>query len=91
MAGWNSGYSEAGGVGRVADFLESRGVPVTHANVFKYSGAAGATKHLRNPTKERWQRTVVDLFYKEGGPGRSLFLTLLVVGLGGYAFYRLTR
>jgi hypothetical protein len=68
-AGWNSGYSEAAGVGHVASYLEGRGIPVTHANVFKYAGAAGGTKHLQNPKKQAWQQTVVRLFYEEGGPG----------------------
>lgn len=62
-AGWNSGYSEAGGVGRVADYLERKGIPVTHDNVFEYAAQAGATQHLSNPGRQRWQRSVVDLFY----------------------------
>ena len=64
-AGWNSGYSEAGGVGRVAKYLEARGIPVTHDNVFAKAGAAGATRHLQNPKKRTWQRSVVDLYYQQ--------------------------
>lgn len=75
LAGWNSGYSEAGGVGRVASYLEKRGIPVTHDNVFKHARAAGATKHLSNTSKQRWQAQVADLFYQEGGPGTSILLT----------------
>lgn len=68
VAGWNSGYSEGGGVGRVASYLEARGIPVTHDNVFKYASAAGATQYLQsnlNPTRQPWQRSVADLFYKQ--------------------------
>lgn len=90
-AGWNSGYSEAGGVGRVATYLEQRGIPVTHDNVFRYAAAAGATRHLQNDKKRRWQAAVVQRFYEEGGPGNAL-LTLLVLGGIAYAvYYKLTR
>ncbi len=65
VAGWNSGYSEAGGVGRVAKYLEARGIPVTHDNIFAYAGAAGATRHLQNSAKQSWQRSVVDLYYQQ--------------------------
>jgi soluble lytic murein transglycosylase-like protein len=65
VAGWNSGYSEAGGVGRVAKYLEARGTPVTHDSVFANAGAAGATRHLQNPKKRSWQRSVVDLYYQQ--------------------------
>lgn len=65
VAGWNSGYSEAGGVGKVARYLERHGLPVTHDNVFDYAGRAGATKHLQNSTKYRWQRSVADLFFQQ--------------------------
>lgn len=87
LAGWNSGYSEAGGVGRVASYLEQRGIPVTHDNVFMYAGAAGATKHLSNTGKQGWQRSVADLFYQEGGPGTSMLLVGAVAAFvlwGGY-------
>lgn len=96
LAGWNSGYSEGGGVGRVAKYLEARGLPVTHETVFDNARAAGATKHLSNRGKQSWQRGVVDLFYQEGGP--SLFDTtggvLIAIGTAsavGYGLYRLTR
>lgn len=65
LAGWNSGYSEGGGVGRVAKYLEARNIPVTHDNVFAYAGAAGATRHLQNPGKQRWQRGVADLYFRQ--------------------------
>jgi len=65
LAGWNSGYSEAGGVGKVASYLEARGIPVTHDNVFAHAGAAGATVHLQNLAKQRWQRGVADLYFAQ--------------------------
>jgi len=90
LAGWNSGYSEAGGVGKVARYLEAKGIPVTHHNVFTYAGRAGATKNLQNPAKERWQRSVVELFYKNGGPGWGI-LGLVILAASGYALYRIAK
>ena len=89
VAGWNSGYSEAGGVGRVAKYLESRAIPVTHDNVFRYAGQAGATPHLQTDQRYQWQRSVAALFYDEGGPGlleggASLALVLAGVAAGAY-------
>ncbi len=65
VAGWNSGYSEGGGVGKVATFLEKRGIPVTHDNVFKYAARAGATKHLQTSGRLNWQRSVADLYFHQ--------------------------
>lgn len=65
VAGWNSGYSEAGGVGKVAKYLEARGIPVTHNSVFAHSEEAGATRHLRNDRKQRWQAGVVSAYFNE--------------------------
>lgn len=85
-AGWNSGYSEAAGVGRVAKYLEARNIPVTHANVYQYASAAGGTRHLQNPRKQSWQQSVVQLYFDEGGPGLQL-TKLLFLGLAGYLLY----
>jgi soluble lytic murein transglycosylase-like protein len=84
VAGWNSGYSEAGGVGRVAKYLESRKIPVTHDNVFAYASAAGATRHLSNLKKRNWQRSVSDLFFRQPEaptPGQSSGKFLLQIGI----------
>ncbi len=89
-AGWNSGYSESGGVGKVATYLEQQGIPVTHDNVFRYAAAAGATRHLQNDAKRRWQAKVVQRFYDEGGPGPSIWL-YAAIAAGAYALYRYTR
>ena len=96
LAGWNSGYSEGGGVGRVAKFLEARNIPVTHENVFKYASAAGATKHLSNTGKQRWQLGVVDLFYKEGGPGLletpgGVLIAIAAATAVGFGLYKIMR
>lgn len=64
-AGWNSGYSDGGGVGKVASYLESRKMPVTHDNVFKYAAPAGATAWLQNSQKYNWQKSVADLFFQQ--------------------------
>jgi hypothetical protein len=91
-AGWNSGYSEAGGVGRVAKYLESKGIPVTHDNVFEFAEDAGATKHLSNPSKKSWQSGVTSLFYEVGGPGRGgMLVAALLTGAVAFAFLRLAR
>jgi hypothetical protein len=90
-AGWNSGYSERAGVGAVARWLKRQGLPVTHANVFRHARQAGATRHLANPTKENWQRSVTNLFYAEGGPtlaGYGIMGVALAVG-AAYLVYRL--
>ena len=70
VAGWNSGYSEGGGVGKVARYLEARGLPVTHDNVFANAGAAGATTHLQNAQKKAWQRSVADLYFSQPDAGK---------------------
>lgn len=87
-AGWNSGYSEAGGVGRVASYLESRGLPVTHDNVFRYAGSAGATQWLQKSGRQNWQRSVSDLYFTQpdagevSGIGSFLIKAGIAVGAG---------
>lgn len=87
-AGWNSGYSEKAGVGRVASHLEARGIPVTHDNVFQHAAEAGATRHLQNSTKYTWQRSVADLYFgqpdapKIGNVGGFLVKAALTIGAG---------
>ena len=71
--GWNAGYSEAGGVGRVARYLERLGiVDITIDLVHKYARAAGATKHLANPAKVRWCKSVVALYLRERAAARAI-------------------
>lgn len=68
LAGWNSGYSEAAGLGKVARYLESRGIPVTHENVFTFAREAGGTHFLQREQydkKRRWQAGVADLYFRQ--------------------------
>ena len=93
-AGWNAGYSEAAGVGKVASWLEARNIPVTHDNVYKYAAQAGGIRFLRiseQPHRREWHRSVANLFYAEGGDERNkaLVYALLAAGVVGvYGIYR---
>jgi hypothetical protein len=89
LAGWNSGYSEAGGVGRVARYLEERSIPVTHDNVFMYAAAAGATKHLSNIKKRNWQRSVADLYFAQPDRPTGTLLAFAALLFVGWGIYRL--
>ncbi len=64
--GWNAGFSEAGGVGRVARYLEGLGaVDITIDQVAAHAKLAGASKHLFNPAKVAWCKSVVALYQRE--------------------------
>lgn len=64
--GWNAGYSERGGVGRVARYLEQRGVTnLTLDTIHENARAAGASRHLSNAKKVRWTKSVVALYAQE--------------------------
>ena len=64
--GWNAGFSEAGGVGRVARYLERHGVTdLTIDLVSQSASAAGASKHLSNAAKVRWCKSVAALYGRE--------------------------
>lgn len=65
--GWNSGYSEIRGVGKVAQWLEQNSLPVTHDNVLDYAQQAGGVRYLyQNKERTRnWQRSVVDLYLSQ--------------------------
>lgn len=83
LAGWNSGYSEGGGVGKVAKYLEARKIPVTHDNVFKYARAAKASKYLQREQydkKRRWQAGVAALYFSQ--PDRPTGGLLVKIALG---------
>ncbi len=89
-AGWNSGHSEAGGVGRVASYLEGRSIPVTHDSVFRFANAAGATQHLQTAQRQNWQRSVADLFYAQpDAPTGNIIFKLGVVAFFTWAAYNL--
>ncbi len=64
--GWNAGFSEAGGVGRVARHLEALGaVELTVEQVSAHAKLAGASKYLSNPAKVVWCKSVVALYQRE--------------------------
>lgn len=66
--GWNAGYSEAGGVGKVVSFLERAGIPkekITIDNVSAMAEKAGASKYLSDAAKVRWCKKVAQSFLLE--------------------------
>jgi hypothetical protein len=72
--GYNAGFSEAGGVGRVARYLEGLGATdITIDQVSAHAKLAGASKHLSNPAKVAWCKSVVALYQRE----RSLALPFI--------------
>lgn len=64
--GWNAGFSEAGGVGRVARYLEKlRAIDITLDQITAHARVAGASKHLSNQAKVAWCKSVVALYQRE--------------------------
>lgn len=63
--GWNAGYSERGGVGKVAHYLKTHGLPVHLDNIRLYADFAGASRHLQRRDKLQWSKSVVDLYLAE--------------------------
>ncbi len=64
--GWNAGYSEAGGVGRVARYLEGRGITDITIDLVRASAAdAGASRHLAKTDKVSWCKGVAALYRRE--------------------------
>jgi len=73
--GYNAGFSEAGGVGRVVRYLEGlASVDVTIDQVSAHATLAAASKHLSNPAKVAWCKSVVALYQRERSLARP-FLT----------------
>jgi len=64
--GWNAGWSERGGVGRVAKYLEQRGAfDQTIDTIHQAARAAGASPHLSNPAKVAWCKRVAAQYARE--------------------------
>ncbi len=65
--GWNAGWSERGGVGRVARYLERRGqtAAVTIDLIHDAARAAGAASTLSRADKVRWCKGVVRIYMSE--------------------------
>ena len=71
--GWNAGFSEAGGVGRVARYLEGLGaIDITIEQVAAHAKLAGASKHLSNAAKVAWCTSVVALYLRERDASRAV-------------------
>lgn len=64
--GWNAGWSERGGVGRVSTFLEQRGiVDQTIDTIHQAAHAAGASDHLASTAKVAWCKSVAAQYFRE--------------------------
>lgn len=71
--GWNAGWSERGGVGRVSSYLEQRGVlDQTIDVVHQASKAAGASPHLADAAKVAWCKSVAAQYMRELAAERPL-------------------
>jgi len=68
-AAWNAGFSDSGGVGKVASYLEARGMPVTHDAVIANASAAGAVSYVGNAQRAAWHRSVAELYFKQPDAG----------------------
>lgn len=74
--GWNAGFSEAGGLGRVARYLEQLGARDIDVDlVASHARLAGATKHLSNPAKLAWSKSVAALYQRERALARTAFVS----------------
>src|SRR5262249_2842618 len=74
--GWNAGFSEAGGVGRVARHLRAHGITsLTIDLVHRSAQSAGASRHLANAAKVAWCKSVAALYARERGRSRVATLT----------------
>lgn len=89
-AGWNAGYSEGGGVGKVATYLEKRGIPVTPTSVYANAAAAGAVGYLSDAARAKWHRSVADLYFSQPDRPRGLGLVgVALVAAAAWGAYRL--
>jgi hypothetical protein len=94
-AGWNAGFSEAGGVGKVARYLEQQGKPVTLANVSAAAPVAGGSKWLAMPARVQWHESVSKLYFEQPDWGKRAAgagLIMLIVGaIGALIYFRSRR
>ena len=66
VAGWNAGWSERAGLGRVAGYLEDRGrTEITIGDIFANARAAGAVRFLSEPARLKWSKSVARLYMSE--------------------------
>ena len=93
VMGWNAGFSESGGVGKVAAMLEREGTPVTHDTVYANAARAGAAPYLSMPDRIAWHRSVADLYYAQpdwNATGVGIG-TLLFAGALAFAAYHVLK
>ncbi len=65
-AGYDAGFSERGGVGRVVGYLKKQGLTdITLDMVFAHAAAAGAVRHLAREDKVHFVKRVTRRFYRE--------------------------
>jgi soluble lytic murein transglycosylase-like protein len=89
-AGWNAGYSEGGGLGKVARYLEQRGQPVTHDRVYGNAAAAGAVGYLSDPNRAGWHRSVAQLYFAQPDRPRGPSIAgLALAAFAAWGVYRL--
>lgn len=90
-AGWNAGYSEAAGVGKVASALEAQGRRVTLDNVFSTAESVGAVKWLTIPARKQWHESVANLYLLQPDRGHraagTAVVLLALVATGAYYYY----
>lgn len=66
VAGWNGGWSERAGLGRVARYLEDRGqTDITIDDIFANARAAGAVRFLSESARLDWSKSVARLYMSE--------------------------
>lgn len=65
--GWNSGWSESRGLGRVARYLEGRGTHdrITADLIHENASAAGAVRFLSMAKRLRWSKSVARYYLSE--------------------------
>jgi len=82
-AGWNAGFSEKGGVGRVARYLEKLGTTdIDLDQVHDHARLAGASRHLSNEAKVKWCKSVVTLYQRERAAAQRNGATVTEIGDG---------
>jgi len=95
-AGWNAGFSEGGGVGKVARYLEQQGKPVTLEAVSAAAPIAGGSKWLAMPARVQWHNSVAKLYYEQPdwgarAAGAGAIVLLLGAAVGVFFYLRSRR
>jgi hypothetical protein len=74
--GWNAGFSEKAGVGRMATYLKAHSLTVNIDNAHQYAELAKASRHLQNAKKLRWCKGVAALYVRERDHAEASGLTV---------------